>query len=270
MKRFKALGVIIICVFLCLSVTNTAFGDTVTLTVVPYSQSEYDHWCWAASSKMLLDYFYYGNSVTQSLLAYYGVQGNNTWDYLWGQGYCTGQPCCNDSIYRVGVNPLLTSYGPTIPPIPNGYGGPLPYYDDDDYTRDVWHEIRAGRPFIINWYYYGYCAGGHLLVGIGYDDGYVHYYNPRAGTGYCESEYGWVLNDYSTHYWAYTLWPSYSPYTPCVDDYISGSYDTVYPCVNTTLGYQNPYKYRCNGYYWVDTSGTTWDSYCSSGWEQVN
>jgi hypothetical protein len=64
MKRFKTSGAIIIGILLCLTVANMAIADSsVVLTAVPYVYQreivngvEMTEWCWAACTKMILDY----------------------------------------------------------------------------------------------------------------------------------------------------------------------------------------------------------------------
>ncbi len=55
----------------------------------------------------------------------------------------------------------------------------------------------------------------------------------------------------------------------CVDNYISGTDEVVFPAGNTN-GYYNESPYRCEGSYWIDTRGSAWNSYCSTGWEEVD
>ncbi len=55
----------------------------------------------------------------------------------------------------------------------------------------------------------------------------------------------------------------------CINAMISGNNKVVFPVTNTD-GDSNPIPYRCRGSFWVDTRGTTFDSWCETGWEAVN
>jgi V8-like Glu-specific endopeptidase len=55
----------------------------------------------------------------------------------------------------------------------------------------------------------------------------------------------------------------------CIDEYVSGSDEVIFPVMNTN-GQYGEIPYRCAGSFWCDTRGSNWDSYCSTGWEEVN
>lgn len=87
----------------------------------------------------------------------------------------------------------------------------------------------------------------------------------------CSGSY-WV-NTVGTNWSSYcsTGWDSFvNKWTKtCVDDYISGRKETLYPVANTSGNY-NQDAYYCDGDFWVNTEGSNWSSYCETGWEQAS
>ena len=54
--------------------------------------------------------------------------------------------------------------------------------------------------------------------------------------------------------------------TSCVNSNCSGNNSTVYPVANTTIGNIDPMPVMCTGNWWINVSGTAFDSNCDTGW----
>jgi len=158
---------------------------------VPEVIQEQNQWCWAATSKAVLDY--YGTSLNQCTIANYARQ-NATW-HNFGDDDCCVVPggLCNYWNYNWG-------YDGSIQDI-------LDHWGVENYGRgtlsmaDATAEIDDRRPYIIRWGWDG--GGGHFVVGHGADGEDVHYMNPWLGEGLKIGTYDWVVRG-GTHTWTHT------------------------------------------------------------------
>ncbi|MDD5528713.1 MAG: papain-like cysteine protease family protein [bacterium] len=168
------------------------------LLPVPEKFQENNQWCWAGSSQAIL--CYYGLDFTQTVIAQYGTQGINTWNWLWGETPAdnpnTGDPP------RKGIDLILGYFGAISS---TGFTYALSNQSVDD-------EITAGRPFVIRW---GWTAGGgHFLVARGVFGDTIHYMDPWPGNGYTIALYDWVVSS-SNHTWTHSLQLTTNP-PPCI------------------------------------------------------
>jgi hypothetical protein len=212
MKRFKALGIIIIGVFLYLSLANQSFatsccGKYSWYLNVPMIYQANTQWCWAASSQMILNYhgiYYYGYDVIdQYLIAEYGTDGCNSWNWLWGSTYGY-EDDCKRSILRRGVDLILEHFGG----LDSSWRG--------SYLQliECCYQMCYGLPFIIRWGwtdtpddpYDGHHIVCHGYLSISWMGDYLYYRDPHLGSS--AATYEWVKEG-SNHEWTDTLYDIY-------------------------------------------------------------
>lgn len=159
-----------------------------TTLPVPQNYQEQDQWCWAGSSKSILDY--YGVSKTQTEIAQYGTLGQNIWNYLWGQ---------YTNPTRNGIDLILYYFGS----ISTGkYSRALTLTESGT-------EINASRPFVVRW---GWdTGGGHFVVARGLDATTMSLMDPWDGPTI--NSYDWVVRG-SSHTWTHTLTMLSAPSLP--------------------------------------------------------
>jgi hypothetical protein len=161
---------------------------------VPEIIQEQNQWCWAASTKCVLDYFNTPEQqcaiadYTRTVAPWhsYGTvdccldpsQGCNYWNYNWG--------------YAGSMQDILNNFAGIQT---NNYGSVLS-------PSQITTELSAGRPFIFRWGWYS--GGGHFLVGHGYNGTDLYYMNPLPGYGYEIATYNWVVDDGSSHTWTHS------------------------------------------------------------------
>ena len=158
---------------------------------VPETAQEHSQWCWAGSSKAVLDY--YGAAVTQCEIA----------NYAWGRSDCCGNSTfkwnsvCNEpnSMYGASgsLQDILTNWGVASTARADCLSRP-----------EFVSQIDSVMPFVMR---FGWTSGGgHFLDGYGYhqDGQYMDYMDPWPGNGYTRSLYTWVVSS-SDHDWTHTL-----------------------------------------------------------------
>ena len=153
---------------------------------VPQIYQEQDQWCWAASSKSVLDYF--GINLTQSQIAQYGSGGQNIPNYL----------AASDATEN-GVNAILNHFagiGST------GIVGPIA---QNALATDI---DVYGAPAVILWDWDS--GGGHILVVHGLVNGTAYLMDPWNGPTI--NTYNWVMRG-GTHTWKISLGLNSSPPT---------------------------------------------------------
>lgn len=161
---------------------------------VEVTQQEQEQWCWAATSKCVMDYFH--RTYNQCEIAEY-ARNRITW------GDFGDVDCCIDA--SQGCNYWNYMYGTegSILDILEHFAGILTQPIDDNLTYEqTVSQIDSDYPFIFRWgWSYG---GGHFLVMHGYDGEYVDYMDPWFGEGKKISLFSWVIADES-HEWTHTL-----------------------------------------------------------------
>jgi len=192
MKRKNiSLKILTISVFVYMFL-GIGMGQAAVVTLgVPETIQEHSNWCWAASSKAVLDY--YGSVQTQCAIA----------NWAWGRNDCCGNNdfnwshACNQANCMYGgsgcIDDILSHWGVSS----SGHGSAFSW-------DTVVARIDVCRPFVIRFGWTG--GGGHFLVGYGYDDSgnYVYYMDPWPGNGYTKSLYSWTASA-SDHTWTHTL-----------------------------------------------------------------
>ena len=168
---------------------------------VPTVFQQQDQWCWAGSTKSVLDY--YGNTFNQCQIAEY-TRTVAVWHNFGATNCCTNPTLgCNYWNYNWGYAGSMQDILQTLGSITNsGVGSILS-------MNQVTTEISAGRPFIIRWGWVS--GGGHFIVGKGFDGGNnIYYMNPWPGEGSKVSTYAWMQSD-GSHIWTSTNMISTNP-----------------------------------------------------------
>jgi len=165
-----------------------------TILNIPTVIQEQNQWCWAGSTKSVMDY--YGTSYQQCQIAEF-TRTVAVW-HNFGASDCCVNPSagCNYWNYNWGNAGSMEDILNTMASISSyGSGNSLS-------MSQVTTEISAGRPFIIRW---GWTSGGgHFIVGKGFDvSNNIYYMNPWPGEGAKVSTYSWMLND-GNHTWTHT------------------------------------------------------------------
>jgi hypothetical protein len=194
MKRFKALGVIIVSVSICLAVTNTAFSSNSYLPVAPVYQEDNTHsytgdtthWCWAASAKMILDY-YALYPVLCTMVEYYASQWCSSGCHETYECETTGGYFCSGAR---SVHQILLDYG----------------YNTSCYSSlnfcQFKEQIDRYVPFVVKWYR-NYTGGTHNVVAVGYNDNdpqnpQVYYNDPKFGSLVSDSYESFLASSVNT------------------------------------------------------------------------
>jgi len=177
---------------------------------VPERIQEHSQWCWAGSSRAVLNY--YGQTPTQCQIA----------NWAWGRGDCCGN---TDFYWNHACNQPNSMFGAagSLQDILSHWGvnSTARYYALSQVT--VTSEINAGRPFVIRW---GWSSGGgHFVDGRGINGSTVYYMDPWPGNGYESATYAWVVND-GSHTWTHSLQLTTNPSPAEVDYHVaSGDYN---------------------------------------------
>lgn len=192
MKKQNTRLILFFCTFLIIGFAFvSAYAASVSIAV-PERAQEHSEWCWAGSSKAVLDY--YGTSITQCTIA----------NWAWSRSDCCGNTdfnwshSCNQPNYMYGTSGSLQ--------------GILSHWGVNSTARsnvlswsEAQSEINAKRPYVMR---FGWTnGGGHFLDGYGYDTtspGYVNYMDPWPGHGYTKALYSSTVSA-SDHTWTHTL-----------------------------------------------------------------
>lgn len=166
---------------------------------VKNTEQLYDQWCWAASSKCILDY--YGFVKQQCEIADWvrttatfhnfgtvncctnATQGCNYWNYNYSSAGSIQDILVHfGNIQNAGINSTLT-------------------------ITEITSEIQNNRLFVIRW---GWSTGGgHFIVGHGISGNNIYFMNPWFGEGLHIGTYNFMLNGIdgtstATHTWTHT------------------------------------------------------------------
>ena len=181
-------------IFLLVGILGTVFlgalpSNADTSLSVPETFQEHSNWCWAGSSKAVLDY--YQHIVPECSIA----------NWAWGRTDCCGSSDfywnhpCNTANAMYGTSGslqgILTHWGVNS----SAQASSLP-------QNTAVSEIDAERPFVMR---FGWTSGGgHFLVGYGHSQSgtYLDYMDPW--NGYTRSLYSWIVSA-SDHAWTHTL-----------------------------------------------------------------
>ena len=192
-KNNQRIGKIVIG-FICIFFMTWFLHSSVFSQVLPVHEviQEQDQWCWAATSKAVLDY--YGSVNNQCAIAEY-TRTHATWHNFGTVNCCTNaSQGCNYWNYMYGdtgsIEEILQNWGVS------SYGRPSAFTQSEAAA-----EIAGNRPFIIRWGWTG--GGGHFLVGHGIENGMLHYMNPWFGEGMKTASYAWVVSG-ADHTWTHT------------------------------------------------------------------
>ncbi|MGG5207716.1 T9SS type A sorting domain-containing protein [Chryseobacterium sp. MIQD13] len=170
-----------------------AIGKAQVLSV-PQIIQEQDQWCWAASSKTILDY--YGFPKLQCEIAEY----TRTTATFHNFG---STKCCVSTTAGCNYWNYLSGYSGSIQNILSNFGSITTSSSNSSLTlSQINTEIANKRPFVIRW---GWATGGgHFVVGHGVSGNNVYYMNPWFGEGKHISTYSWVVAD-GNHTWTHSL-----------------------------------------------------------------
>ncbi len=171
---------------LCLSL------EAQVLNVVNNEQ-EQDQWCWAGSSKTILDYYGYVNSQCQIV----EWTRNTATFHNFGSTNCCTNPSqgCNYWNYNYNsagsIQDILVHFGALQN---TGVNSALS-------QTTVQTELQHNRLFVIRW---GWASGGgHFIVGHGLSGNNLYYMNPWFGEGLKIGTYSWVCSG-DSHTWTNT------------------------------------------------------------------
>lgn len=185
-------------IFLLITTCCLCMAMTGQVLNVNQIEQEQDQWCWAASSKTVLDY--YGFSKKQCEIAEW-VRTNATFHNFGTTNCCTSaSKGCNYWNYNFGekasIQDILVYFGKLQN---TGVNAALT-------QTEIQTELGKNHLFVIRW---GWSAGGgHFIVGHGISGSNVYYMNPWFGEGKKIGTYSWVKQGAAsggdTHTWTHT------------------------------------------------------------------
>lgn len=174
-----------------LAMLPSAFAQWKTLNV-PLVTQEHSEWCWAGTTKAVLNF--YGQTPSQCQIV--------NWAY--GLNYA-----CGNSVFQWSspANQPNNMYGTngSVQNILKNWGVNNTAYNTASSWSSVVADINANRPFVIR---YGWTnGGGHIMVGRGYETAnginYVYIMNPWPGEGQTYRTYSSAVAA-SDHKWTHT------------------------------------------------------------------
>lgn len=174
---------------------QTAFAQSKYLNV-PFVQQEHSQWCWAGTSKSILNFYNKTPSQCQIVNWAYGLNyacGNTTFDWNSAANQPNGMYGSNGSVQN----------------ILNYWGVPNTAYSTASSWNSVVYDVNNNRPFVIR---YGWTnGGGHIMVGYGYqvvnNVQYIRIMNPWPGEGFTSRTYSSAVSA-SDHQWTHTQRPT--------------------------------------------------------------
>lgn len=171
-----------------LLLSSTLLAKVLPVQVVT---QEKDQWCWAGSSKCIINY--YGTAVNQCQIAEF-TRTHNNWRNFGPVNCCTDpNQGCNYWNYLVGG-------GGSIQDILSNWGISSSIWYREMWLSEVTNFINDNRPFIIRW---GWTSGGgHFVVGHGLEGNNLYYMDPWYGEGAKIGTYGWVVSG-ADHTWTH-------------------------------------------------------------------
>ncbi|MCX6273921.1 MAG: T9SS type A sorting domain-containing protein [Bacteroidetes bacterium] len=180
--------------------TGTCFLSPGQVLNVSNTEQQHDQWCWAGSTKCVLDY--YGFSTPQQCdIAEYvrstatfhnfgstdccvnALQGCNYWNYNYGAAGSMQDILVHfGNLQNTGIATSLT-------------------------LAEITTQIQQNKLFIIRWGWSG--GGGHFIVGHGINGNNIYFMNPWFGEGLHIGTYSFMLSGVdgtstSTHTWTHT------------------------------------------------------------------
>jgi len=161
---------------------------------LPTVTQEHSNWCWAGTSKAILDY--YGKPASQCSIV--------NWAYGLNYACNTAPFSWND---RANTANAMYGTGGSIQNILRAFGNlSTTAYDYASSWNSVVADINGWRPFVIR---YGWTSGGgHFIVGYGWQqyDGvnYVDVMDPWPGEGKKVNTYAYTVAS-TSHRWTHTL-----------------------------------------------------------------
>jgi len=174
-----------------LAMLPSAFAQWRTLNV-PLVTQEHSQWCWAGSSKAVLNY--YGQSPSQCQIV----------NWAFGLNYACGNSTFDWNSYANQPNNMYGSNG-SVQNILNAWGVSNTAYNSASSWNSVVADINANRPFVIRYGWTG--GGGHIMVGRGYETyngvNYIYIMNPWPGEGQTYRTYSSAVYA-SDHQWTHT------------------------------------------------------------------
>jgi hypothetical protein len=174
--------------FLALFLSSAALAKVLPVPVVT---QEKDQWCWAGSTKAIINY--YGTNVKQCEIAEF-VRTHNNWHDFGPVNCCTNADVgCNYWNYLLGG-------GASVQDILINWGLSNSIWYREMYLSEVNTFITDNRPFIIRWGWDS--GGGHFIVGDGVDGNNLYYMDPWFGEGAKVASYDWVVSG-SGHTWTH-------------------------------------------------------------------
>jgi hypothetical protein len=168
-----------------------AFADWKTLNV-PLTTQEHSQWCWAGSSKAVLNF--YNKTPSQCQIVNWALGIN----YACGNGNFDWNSRANQPNNMNGSNGSVQN-------ILGAWGVPNTALSNYLSWAHVVSDIAANRPFVIR---YGWSnGGGHIMVGRGYESvngvNYLYIMNPWPGEGMTYGTYNSTVSS-SDHQWTHT------------------------------------------------------------------
>lgn len=174
-----------------MAVLPSAFAQWKTLNV-PLVTQEHSEWCWAGTTKAVLNF--YGQTPSQCQIV--------NWAY--GLNYACGNSVFEWNSPANQPNNMYGSNG-SVQNILKNWGVNNTAYNTASSWSNVVADINANRPFVIR---YGWTnGGGHIMVGRGYETAngvnYVYIMNPWPGEGQTYRTYSSAVAA-SDHKWTHT------------------------------------------------------------------
>ena len=170
---------------------QSAYAQSRTLNI-PLVTQEHSQWCWAGSSKAVLNFYLQNPSQCQIV------------NWAFGLNYACGNTNFNWSSNANQPNNMYGSNG-SVQNILKAWNVPNTAYSVASSWNSVISDINANRPFVIR---YGWSSGGgHIMVGRGYETAngtnYLYIMNPWPGEGQTYRSYNSAVSA-SDHQWTHT------------------------------------------------------------------
>ncbi len=176
------------------------FGAQGQVLNVSNAEQQYDQWCWAGSTKCVLDY--YGFSTPQQCDIAEYVRTTATFHNFGNTDCCTNAlQGCNYWNYNYGaagsMQDILVHFGNLQN---TGIATSLT-------QAEITTQIQQNKLFIIRWGWSG--GGGHFIVGHGINGNNIYFMNPWFGEGLHIGTYSFMLSGVdntstSVHTWTHT------------------------------------------------------------------
>lgn len=185
----KAAAGLVLALALPVAFAANSYKNLNVLTTI----QEHSNWCWAASSKAVINY--YKTPPTQCAIV----------NWAFGINYACGNSVFNWSSNANQPNALYGQSG-SVADVLYNWGYSTNAYASASSWNSVVSDVNANKPFVIR---FGWTSGGgHIMVGKGYEvynnSNYVLYMNPWPGEGASEDLYSWMASA-SDHKWTHTL-----------------------------------------------------------------